>query len=176
MVSAIPLDWLARRVLRDGNCGLPRLDGLDVHCALLLGHPAFVDQGFVAAPCILRELEARVGLVPRRLELIERRLVLRNLVIELRHCELRQQISCLDAIPDVDVALGDVAGRAGIDTRRGECSRRAGQGDRNRRSAPRRGRRSPLGSCRPPWPLPSSVQGGFGCGLRQGRRGTRSAL
>ena len=43
--------------------------------------------------------------------------------------ELRQHISCFDLIPNVDIALGDIAGRAGKDVRRGECGRRARQGD-----------------------------------------------
>ncbi len=90
-----------------------------------------IDQGSVAVPGHLRELEVGLRLLQRRLELIERRLVLRNLVIELRHRQLRQQFSCLDAIADVDVALGDVAGRAGIDVRLRECGRRARQGDRH---------------------------------------------
>jgi len=62
---------------------------------------------------------------------IECSLVLRNLVIEFRYCELSQQFSGLDMISDVDVALGYVAGRARKDIGRGECGRRARQGDRN---------------------------------------------
>ena len=80
-------------MLRDGDRGLLRFHGLDVDRALLLGHPAFVDQRSVAAPGHLRELQVGLRLLQRRLELIERRLVLRNLVIELRHRELRQQIA-----------------------------------------------------------------------------------
>jgi hypothetical protein len=118
-------------MLRDGNCGLPRFDGLDVHRALLLGHPAFVDQRLVAAPCHPREFVAGLCLIERRFELFERRLVLRNLGVEFRYCELRQQIAGLDAIADIDVALGDVAGRAGIDARGSEGGGGAGQTDRN---------------------------------------------
>jgi hypothetical protein len=62
-----------------------------------------------------------------RLELIERRFVLRNLVIKLRDCELGQEIPCLDAVPNIDLALDDVAGRASIDTSRGKRGRSPGK-------------------------------------------------
>src|SRR5262249_38479487 len=116
-------------MLRDGNCGLPRLEGLEVDVALLWGNPALLDQRFVPAPGHLCEFSAGLRLLPRRLELIDRRLVLRDLVVELGYRELRQQISRLDAIPDLNIALVDIAGRAGKDVRRGECGRRARQGD-----------------------------------------------
>jgi hypothetical protein len=37
-----------------------------------------------------------------------------NLVDELRHRQLRQQLALFDVIADVDIALGDIAGGAGL--------------------------------------------------------------
>jgi hypothetical protein len=54
---------------------------------------------------------------------------LRDLVVELRYRELRQQISDPDAIADVDGALGDIAGRTGINARGGEGRRGPWQSD-----------------------------------------------
>jgi hypothetical protein len=53
-------------------------------------------------------------------------------MIEFRHCKVRKQASCLHMVADVNVALGDVAGCAGIDARGSKCGRRARKGDRNR--------------------------------------------
>jgi hypothetical protein len=82
-----------------GNCGFLRVQVPDVDVALLRGDPAVLDQWFVPTPGRFCEPSAGLRLVQRRLELIKSRFVLRNLIIEHRHCELRQQISCLDAIP-----------------------------------------------------------------------------
>ena len=53
-------------------------------------------------------------------------------MVELRDCELRQDISVLDVIANVDIALGDIAGCAGIDVRGSERGRGAREGHRNR--------------------------------------------
>ena len=98
---------------------------------MLLGHPAFIDQRLVAAPCHPCEFVAGLCLIQRRFELFERRLVLGNLIVDFRHRQLRQQIAGLDAIADIDLALGDIAGRAGIDARRSEGGGGAGQADRH---------------------------------------------
>ncbi len=119
-------------VCRAVNRRIAGFEGLQVDVALLTGDPAFLNQIVVSVPGHLCEPLASLRLIQRRLELLERCLVLRNLVIELRYGELRQQIARLDAIPDVYVALGDIAGRAGVDVRRGEGGGCAGQVDRKR--------------------------------------------
>ena len=138
-------------LLRGGDCGLVSFYGLDVNRALLLGRPALVDQRTVSVPGHLRKLYIGLRLLKRRFELSERCFVLRNLVIELRHRELRQHVARLDAIANIDVALGDITGRAGKDIRVRKCGGRARQGHgycaqglaRPSRRAPRERSRAP---------------------------------
>ncbi len=118
-------------MFRGSNSGLLRLEVLNVDVALLARHPAFLDQRSIPAPSHLREPSVGLRLVQRRLELSQHRLVLRDLIVEFRHSELRQQFPCLNAIADIDVALDDIAGRAGIDIRRREGGRGTRQGDRH---------------------------------------------
>jgi hypothetical protein len=108
-------------LLRGGDRCLVRFFGLDVDRALLLRRPAFIDQRSVVVPGHSHKLYVDPRLLQRRFELSERRLVLRNLVIELRHREPRKQISRLDVIADVDVAPSDIAGGASKDVRVCEC-------------------------------------------------------
>ena len=61
-------------------------------------------------------------------------------MIKLGHCELRQQLPCLDVIADIDVALDDIAGGAGVDFRGRERSRRGRQDDRHGAGARLHGR------------------------------------
>ena len=116
-------------VLRSGDRGILGVEVLEIDSALLAGYPALLDQRGVAAPGHLREPLVGLGLVQGRFELVERRLVLRNLVVELRHRKLRQQFSGPDMVADVDIALDDIARRATVNICRVECGRRAWQCD-----------------------------------------------
>ena len=117
--------------LRDPDCRLIRLQSLDIDRALLLGCPAFIDQRPVPVPGHLGEPQVRLRLGQCGLVLIERGQVLRNLVTLLGHRELDQLLALFDAIANVDVTLGDVAGRAGIDLGLRECGGRRRQGHRH---------------------------------------------
>jgi hypothetical protein len=69
------------------------------------------------------------------LQLIARRYVLGNLIVLLGDREPHQLVASFDAIADVDVTLGDIAGRAGIDLGLRECSCGRRQGDGHDRGA-----------------------------------------
>ena len=117
--------------MRDVDSGLVSLDGLEVDIALMRSYPSILDQRFVAAPGRLRERRIGFRLLHCGLQLRERGLVLRNLVVELGHCELCEQFALLDVIPDIDVALGNVAGGTGVDVGGTESCRGARQRDGN---------------------------------------------
>ena len=103
--------------------GLLRLQGQAIVVALLKREPSLLDQIAVARIGDLGELTACLGLLQRRLVLGQRRLGLRNLVVEFRRGDFRQQGSGLDPIADVDVALFDVAAGARENICRLECRR-----------------------------------------------------
>ena len=56
-------------LLRGGDRGFVGFHGLDVDRALLLGRPALIDQGSVAVPGHLRQLDVSLRLLQRRFEL-----------------------------------------------------------------------------------------------------------
>ena len=107
------------------------LQGQAIVVALLKCEPSLFDQFAVARIGDLGELLACLGLPQCRLILGQRRLGLRNLVVELRGGNVRQQGSGLDAIADVDVALFDVAAGARENIRRLKGRRGRRQADRN---------------------------------------------
>src|SRR6202011_3741458 len=63
-------------------------------------------------------------------QLREGSLVLRNLVVEFGHCELCEQFALLDMIPDIDIALDNVTGGAGVDVCRSKGGRSPMKGHR----------------------------------------------
>ena len=75
----------------------------------------FWTSGLVAVPGDLGEIAIGFGLLQRGLHLRERPLRLRDLMLELGGGDLHQQLPGLDVAADVDVALGDVAARPGVD-------------------------------------------------------------
>src|SRR5713226_886630 len=114
----------------DPDCTrLLRLQGQAIVVALLKREPSLLDQIAVARVGDLGEFSACLGLLQCRLALGQRRSGLRNLVVELRGGNVRQQSSGLDPVADVDVALFDVAAGAREDIRGLECRRGRRQGD-----------------------------------------------
>ena len=120
---------------------LLRVLGLDVDRALLLGRPAFVDQRPVAVPSHLCEPQIGLRLLQRRRVLRQRRLGLRNLMLDLRRRDLHQDVALLDAAADIDVSLGNVSAGAGEDVSQGERLGRARPNDRHSRRARTHGSR-----------------------------------
>ena len=108
-----------------------RLQGQAIVVALLKREPSLFDQIAVARIGDLGELTACLRLLQGRVILGQRRLGLRNLVVELGGGNVRQQGSRLDPIADIDVALFDVAVGARKNIRRLKCRRRRRQGDGN---------------------------------------------
>src|SRR5450631_1284529 len=104
------------------------LQGQAIVVALLKREPSLRDQ--LAVTCIgdLRKIAACLRLLQCRLVLGQRRLGLRNLVVEFGGGNVRQQGSRLDPIADIDVALFDVAAGARENIRRLECRRGRRQG------------------------------------------------
>ena len=117
--------------LSHSHRGLLRLQGQAIVVALLKREPSLLDQIAVARIGDLGEITACLRLLQCRLILGQRRLGLRNLVVEFGGGDVRQQGSRLDPIADIDVALFDIAAGAREDIRRLECRRRRRQGDGN---------------------------------------------
>ena len=115
--------------LRHAHRGLLRLQGQAIIVALLERQPSLFDEIAVARIGDLGEVAACLRLLQRGLVLGQRRLGLRNLVVEFGGGNVRQQGAGLDLIADVDVALLDVAAGAREDVRRFECGRRRRQAD-----------------------------------------------
>ena len=109
---------------------LLRLEGLDVDCALLLRRPALVDQRSVAIPGHLRQHQVSFGLLLHGFQLNQGRLVLRDLMLELRRGNLGEQLPLLHMIADIHVAFADVAARARVNVRGLKRQRRGRQGYR----------------------------------------------
>jgi len=108
------------------DTSLLRLQGLNVGGALLRGQPALLHQRTVAIPGHLGEFAVCLRLLQGCLELAERRLGLRNLVIEFRCHDFGQQLAGLHPVADVDFALVDITAgaRKDIGDRERRCGRR----------------------------------------------------
>ena len=113
-----------------GNIGLShsdrrllRLQGQAIVVALLKREPSLRDQLAVARIGDLGEIPACLRLLQCRLILSQRRLGLRDLVVELGGGDVSQQGSRLDPIADIDVALFNVAVGAREDIGRLKCRR-----------------------------------------------------
>ena len=94
-----------------------RLQGQPIVVALLEREPSLLDQLAITPIGDFGELTACLCLLQCRLVLGQRRLGLRNLVVEFGGGDIRQQRSRLDPIADIDVALLDVAVGAREDVR-----------------------------------------------------------
>src|SRR6202043_2425250 len=105
------------------------LQGQAIIVALLQREPTLLDEIAVARVGDLGEIAARLCLLQCRLVLGQRRLGLRDLVVELGSGDVRQQRASLDPIADIDIALFDVAAGARENIRRLERRGRRGQGD-----------------------------------------------
>ena len=116
---------------RHSDRSLLSLQGQPIIVSLLKREPSLLDQIAVARIGDLGEVTACLRLLQCRLVLGQRRLGLRDLVVELRGGDIRQQGSRLDPIADVDVALFDVAAGARENIRCLERRRGRGQGDVN---------------------------------------------
>jgi len=108
---------------------LLRLQILNVDGALLRGQPALADQRAVTIPGHFCKFAVGLRLLQRRLQLTQRGLGLRDLVVEFGSDDLRQQLSRLHLVADVDFALGDIAAGAGEDICSRERRRGGGQTD-----------------------------------------------
>jgi hypothetical protein len=98
---------------------------------LLKGKPSLLDQ-FAGTPIgDVCKIVTCLGLLQGRLVLGQRCPGLRNLVVQLRGGNLRQQGAGLDPITDIDIALFDVAAGAREDVRGLEGRRGRRQADRD---------------------------------------------
>ena len=115
--------------LRNRDRGLLRLQCLNVNGPLLRRQPSLADERAIAIPGYFCKLAVGLSLLKRRLELPQRSVSLRNLMIQFGSHDFRQQLPSLHSISDIDLALVDIAAGAREDVCDGKRRRRGRQGD-----------------------------------------------